>query len=399
VRQAAVAAAGCRLPAGEPESSTMTNLAQPVSIVSPDDQRVTFVELFFDLVFVFSVTQVVGVLHHHLDWSGVGQTVLVFWLVWWAWTQFTWALNSADTTHPGVELATLAATAVTFFMAVSIPGVFSGSAAWFAIPYVLVRVLGLGVYIRVSWEAGPEHHAAVRTFSLLSVGGLVAVLAGGFAGGSTTYWLWGLAILLDVIAALVAGDTGDWNLHPDHFAERHGLFVIIALGESLIVAAGGLSGASAGPARLGVGALAVATACALWWSHFVGTKPVLDEALEKASGAARSTLARDAFSLLHFPMILGVIAFATAVEGACAHPDEPLAPPVRSALAVGIVLFTGSSALAIRRATGELPLPRSILALVTGAAAVAVGGVPPAASLALAGAGVGAIAWFENRRS
>ena len=70
------------------------------SIVTLEDQRVTFVELFFDLVFVFSVTQVVGLVHHRFDWGGVGQGVLVFWLVWWAWTQFTWALNPADTTHP-----------------------------------------------------------------------------------------------------------------------------------------------------------------------------------------------------------------------------------------------------------------------------------------------------------
>ncbi len=216
---------------------------RPASIVSPEDQRVTFVELFFDLVFVFSVTQVVRLLHHHLDWTGVGQTVLVFWLVWWAWSQFTWALNAADTTHAGVELLTLLATGVAFFMAVSLPNAFSGGGAWFAVPYVLVRIIGLGLYIRVSLDAGPSHRTAVRTFALLSVGGLAAVLAGGFAGGSTTYWLWGIAILLDIVAALVGVEAGEFDLHPDHFAERHGLFVIIALGESLIVAAGGLSGA------------------------------------------------------------------------------------------------------------------------------------------------------------
>ena len=94
---------------------------KPASIVSPEDQRVTFVELFFDLVFVFSVTQAVGLLHHQLDWTGVGQTVLVFWLIWWAWSQFTWALNAADTTHPGVELLTLLATGVVFFMAAPAP--------------------------------------------------------------------------------------------------------------------------------------------------------------------------------------------------------------------------------------------------------------------------------------
>src|SRR5688500_8944320 len=116
------------------------------SIVSPEDQKVTFVELFFDLVFVFSVTQVVGLLHDGLSWIAVGQAILVFWLVWWAWTQFTWALNAADTTHHLVALATLAATAVAFFMAVVVPDAFQARALWFAIPYVLVRVIGLALY-------------------------------------------------------------------------------------------------------------------------------------------------------------------------------------------------------------------------------------------------------------
>lgn len=113
------------------------------SIVSPEDQSATFIELFFDLVFVFSVTQVVSLLHHDLSWTGVGQALLVFWLVWWAWTQFTWTLNAADTTHHGVGLATLAATSVVFFMAVALPDAFHGEALRFAVPYALVRLIGL----------------------------------------------------------------------------------------------------------------------------------------------------------------------------------------------------------------------------------------------------------------
>ena len=98
----------------------------PQSLSSPEDQSVTFVELFFDLVFVFSVTQVVGLFHHGLNWSTAGQGVLVFWLVWWAWSQFTWALNAADTTHQWVQLGTLLATAVAFFMAIAVPDAFHG---------------------------------------------------------------------------------------------------------------------------------------------------------------------------------------------------------------------------------------------------------------------------------
>ena len=123
------------------------------SIVSPEGQRVTFVELFFDLVFVFAVTQVVGLLHEGLDWGAVGRAILVFWFVWWAWTQFTWALNAADTTHHHVVLRTLLATAVAFFMAVALPSAFGERALWFAAPYVLVRGLGLTLYGRVAEAA------------------------------------------------------------------------------------------------------------------------------------------------------------------------------------------------------------------------------------------------------
>lgn len=368
-----------------------------LSIVSPDDQSVTFVELFFDLVFVFSVTQVVGVLYHHLDWLGVAQTVLLFWLVWWAWTQFTWALNAADTTHPGVQLGTLVATGVTFFMAVSLPNAFSGGAIWFALPYVLVRVLGLGLYIRVSLDSGSEHRRAVRTFSLLSVGGLAAVLAGGFAGGTTTYWLWGLAILLDFIASLIGGEIGDWDLHPEHFAERHGLFIIIALGEGLIVAAAGLSGADITMSLKVVGALAVAATCALWWSYFIGAKPRLDASLEEAKGLDRTSIARDAYSLLHFPMVLGIIAFATGVEAAVHDPGHPLAIGARLALAAGMLLFTGSMALALWRGTGRLPATRLLIGLVTALAITLWASAPPAALLALVFLGAIAISWSQRR--
>ena len=220
-------------------------------ISSPDDQSVTFVELFFDLVFVFSVTQIVGLLHEGLDWQVVGQVILVFWLVWWAWTQFTWTLNAADTTHPWVQFGTLLATAVAFFMAVALPGAFGDRALWFAITYVLVRAIGLILQAWVTSE-DPLQKAAVRIWIIVSLGGLAAVLLGGLIGGAMQYWLWAAAIVLDLIAGAIGGRLEGWNLHPEHFAERHGLFVIIALGETLIVAAARVSGASwTSPAAFG----------------------------------------------------------------------------------------------------------------------------------------------------
>src|SRR5688572_11377390 len=152
-------------------------MTQEVS--SPAGQKVTFVELFFDLVFVFSVTQVVSLLHDGVTWRAVGEVVLVFWMVWWGWTQFTWALNAGDTTHPRVEFATLIATGVAFFMGVGIPSAFHGFPLWFAVAYVAVRGIGLLIYDWVAWH-DPAQRRAVRYFAAFSVGGLVAVLVGGF---------------------------------------------------------------------------------------------------------------------------------------------------------------------------------------------------------------------------
>ncbi|MFQ5568293.1 MAG: low temperature requirement protein A [Rhodothermales bacterium] len=369
---------------------------KPQAVVSPEDQSVTFIELFFDLVFVFSVTQVVSFFHHGVDWISVGQAVLVFWLVWWGWTQFTWALNAADTTHHLVGIGVLIATAVAFFMAIALPEAFQDRSLWFAMSYVLVRVIGLAVYAWVASE-NPTQRAAVRIFTLVSAGGLIAVLVGGFVGGTTQYWFWGFAIVLDVIAAAVGGQMEGWNLHADHFGERHGLFVIIALGETLIVAAGGVTEAVWTNDLLAVAVLAVAVTCGLWWSYFSRVKAVLDQALASRRGTGQTKMGRDVFSLIHFPMICGVIAYAVSIEEAVAHPDEPLSLVGRGALALGLVLFVGGAAGALWRAARRLLLPRVILTAGTAVIVVAVTGVSAPLTLAITLVGILTIAVFEHR--
>ena len=357
-------------------------MTQQVSqeVSSPADQKVTFVELFFDLVFVFCVTQVVSLLHDGVTWRAIGEVVLVFWLVWWGWTQFTWALNAADTTHPRVEVATLVATGVAFFLAVGIPSAFGGHSLWFSGTYVVVRVLGLFVYDWVAW-ADPSQRAAVRRFSLVSVGGLVAVLIGGIVGEPGQYLWWSLAIALDLAAAAIGGGAEGWNLHPEHFTERHGLFVIIALGESLIVAAISLTDGEWPAAKVVAAMLAVAIAGAMWWSYFTRNKPELDHSLETVEGRERSRLARDAYSIIHFPMLLGVIAFAASVEHAIGHAEDPLGFPGRALLAASVLLFTGSMALALRRAGRPVSMARRVIPILTAAAVIALSAVSAVVSL------------------
>lgn len=365
-------------------------------ISAPEDQSVTFVELFFDLVFVFSVTQVVGLLHEGLSWTTVGQAVFVFWLVWWAWSQFTWALNAADTTHSLVQLGTLLATAVAFFMAVAVPDAFHGRSLWFAVTYVLVRGIGLALY---AWVAGedPAQRAAVRTWIVVSLGGLAAVLLGGVLGGQAQVWLWAATILLDLVAAAIGGQLEGWNLHPEHFGERHGLFVIIALGETLIVAAAGVSGAVWSGNLLLVAVVAVALTCTLWWSYFPRAKPLLDEALAAARGREQARLARDSFSLYHFPMAAGIIAYAFVIEELLAHPGDPLPLPARVALGVGLILFVGGMGLALWRALGRVPAVRLGVMGVTAGLVVVLAGVAGPVSLLVALAGVVVVVAYEQR--
>jgi low temperature requirement protein LtrA len=365
------------------------------SLVSPDDQRVTFVELFFDLVFVFSVTQVVGFLHEGLTLDRAAEAVLIFWLIWWAWVQFTWALNAANTDHPHVELMTLLATAVAFFLAVAVPFAFEDGALWFAVPYVLVRTIGLVVYV---WVAVDEAHgAAVRLFATGSAAGFAAVLVGAYLGGAAQHWLWALAIGLDVLAASVAGRQAAWNLHPAHFVERYGLIVIIALGESLIVAAAGLTATPDDLDVVAVAILAVALACAIWWSYFPYLRVELEHAMARASGAEQSTMARDAFSLAHFPMLCGIIGVAIAIEEGLLHPAEPVPLPGRLALGGGLLLFLGGSALSTLRAVGKLPMLRLLVAITAAGVIVGLGAARPWLGLSIGLAGTVVIISGERR--
>lgn len=361
------------------------------------DRTAGFVELFFDLVFVFCVTQVVHLVHGHLTWAHAGQAVLVFWLVWWAWTQFTWALNAANANHTLVELGMLVATGASFFMAVALPGAYEDTALGFAVAYVAVRALGLALYAWIAWSDHGQR-TAVCTFTSASVLGLVAVVAGGVAGGAWQYTLWGLAIALDVVAALVGGRADGWDLRPEHFVERHGLFVIIALGESLIVAANGVAqGGWHGPVLLDA-SLAVTLTCALWWTYFVRAKPALAHAMEHRQSRARAEFARDAFSLFHFPMMLGVIALAVGVEQVLSHPEEALPTDTAVALAAGLILFLGGTGLALRRARGTWPWPRLALTAAGGGLVLAAAGREAHWALAALLASAAAVALVEQRR-
>jgi len=337
-------------------------------IHAPGGQAVTFVELFFDLVFVFALTEVTSFAAHHLDFEGVVRAAIVFWLIWWAWTQWTWALNPADTEHGIVRVGTLLATAIAFIMAVSVGTAFEGNGGlWFVVPYIAVRVLGLALYARVASERDRQLDA-VQAFALLSTFGLAAALIGGIVGDEARMWVWLGVIVLDIVASGVAGRFESWHLHAGHLAERHGLFVIIALGESLIVAAAAITGAERTAEVMGVAIGAVAVTCLLWWVYFGWLQEALESCLTAAVGAAQSTLARDAYSLLHFPLILSIVGVAVAFEEMAAHPSASVPNEVLIALGLGIGGFLWASAAVWGRASRRVLWVRLLAPIIFGGA-------------------------------
>ena len=321
-------------------------------------QPVAFVELFFDLVFVFAITQLTVLTAHDLTPEGILRSILLGWLIWWAWTQFTWTLNPADTTHPTVRIITLAATAVALVMSASVQRAFGDDALWFALPYVVVRILGLGLQVLVDLERVGESHAGVVRWASFSSIGLVLVLIGGIVDPSVRPWIWLLAIIADLLAAAVAGRNTIWDLDAGHLSERHGLFVIIAIGESLIIAGTAVANDERSFALASAAVAAILVAALLWWTYFGWLKEALEEGYAAAPPERNGPLARDAFSLAHFPLIAGIVGFAVALEEIGAHPDEPASAAVIASLGLGVTLFVGSSALALRLCGGRLLLAR-----------------------------------------
>jgi low temperature requirement protein LtrA len=264
----------------------------------------------------------------------------------------------------------------------------------------VVRGLGLGLQMAVELEREGTSHAAVYRWAGASLVGLVLVLVGALAEPGVRSVVWLLAIAADFLAATIAGRAATWDLNPAHVTERHGLFVIIALGESLIVAGAAISGAELTSGLVTAVGAAIVVACLLWWTYFGWLKDALEHRFASADEARLGPLARDAFSFAHFPLIAGIVGFAVAVEETVAHPDEPMAAAVLAALGIGVTLFVAASALSLWRLGGPV-LGRRLVALpviLAGLAIVGTQAVPPVVPLGVVAVVLLAIVVLEELR-
>lgn len=320
-------------------------------------KRTSYLELFFDLVFVFAITQVAGALHDDHSLLGWVQAALLLWLVWWAWSQYTWAANAIDVTRRPVQVAMLAVTGLTLVAAIALPEAFGARGALFAVPYALVRLAGLGLY----WfglRGDPEHQAALRAYLPVAVLSPLLVLAGGLAPDGARIWLWLAAVAVDVTSVIAAG-RAEFRVAPGHFAERHALIIIIALGESIIAIGATVMGLSIGGLELLAVALAFAVVALLWWTYFDRAAEALEHALmDEPDDRRRGHIARDCFTLGHLPMVGGVILFAVGVEEVLLHPGGAVPLFGRIAMGAGVLLFLVALAVSAARGSGMRPGPR-----------------------------------------
>ncbi|MGI9615666.1 MAG: low temperature requirement protein A [Acidimicrobiales bacterium] len=317
------------------------------------------VELFFDLAFVFAFSQLVHMLIVHPDWEHIGQAALVFMLLWLPWTQFTWSANAVAGNQRSVRLLFLIATAASVPMAAAVESAFDGGGPLFAIPLAVIHVMAIALIV-TSTEAGETRTLAIR-YALPNVAAMVVLVVGGFLQDSSRIIAWVASILIVVWATVRAGQS-EWVFRPGHFAERHGLILIVALGEVIVALGNAVVELNEGDGFSSTAIIAlVATGVAagvLWWSYFDRVQPALEHRAEALDGPAVARFGRDAYTYAHAAIVAGVILTAVGLEEAALHPDDPLPLAFRSMLFAGIALFIGGIAIAVYRAFGVIARER-----------------------------------------
>jgi low temperature requirement protein LtrA len=301
------------------------------------EQRVTPIELFFDLVFVYAITQVTTMMSEDLTWQGLGRGLLVLAALWWAWTGYAWLTNMLEPEDGLARAGMFCGMAAMLVAALAVPGSFGREAVLFGVAYLLVRVINLMLY-GIAGKRQPDFRRAIVRFAPMAVIGPILILAAGFVDGAAQVVLWVIAILALYSGPLIDRGQG-WQISPAHFTERYGLVVIIALGESIFAIGFAVAGVDLTASVIAAAVLGLAVIAALWWAYFDVIAVLGEQQLSRTSGATRARVARDVYSYLHLPMIGGIVLFALGLKITTHAVDEPLAMLPAVALCGGLSLF------------------------------------------------------------
>jgi low temperature requirement protein LtrA len=363
--------------------ATATGTRAPrLSATLREGERVMPLELFFDLVFVLAITQCTALMADHPTWEGLAQGILVLGVLWWSWTGYAWLTSVVDPEEGAVRIAIFAAMAAFLIVSICVPEAFDSLALEFALAYGAVRAAHIALFLLASPDDPALRQSTVGLAGGTAVGvGLLIVAS--FLDGLPQAAVWSLALLLDMAEPFFFGSEG-WRLVPGHFAERHGLIIIIALGESIVaIGVGAEAHLTAGIAAAAV--LGITLAAAMWWVYFDVVALVSARRLARATeGREQNELARDSYSYLHFPMVAGIVLVALGLKKTLGHVENPLDTVPAFALLGGLALYLLGHVGFRYRHIHSINRRRLLLALVLIALVPAAIELPALATLALA---------------
>jgi low temperature requirement protein LtrA len=359
------------------------------------EQRVSPLELFFDLVFVFAITQVTGFVSAQPSWTRLVEGLAILAVLWFAWSAYAWLGNNAHTDEGLVRVILLSAMAAMLIASLAVPDAFGRDGLIFGIAYFVVRILHIGCYVAVARaQRDPELLSVVwRLASTILPAASLLVLAGTL-DGTPRALCWLAALLVDYGGIIARGVEG-WRIEPGHFAERHRAAIIIALGESIVDIGVGAKAVPLDAGLIAGALLAMATAGALWWAYFDIVAIVAERLLRQADPRVRVLMARDSYTYLHLPMIAGIVVFAIGVERTLLHIDARLQLVVATALCGGLALYLVALSAFKRRNVGSFNRPRLVVACILVALIPVATSVPALAALGMVTVATSGLIAFE----
>jgi low temperature requirement protein LtrA len=337
----------------------------PAQTVQPaDDERaeqpVTPLELFFDLVLVFAITQVSGFISANPTWSRLAEGLAILAVLWWAWVSYAWLANSAASDEGAARVVLLAAMGALLITSLAVPKAFGADALTFGVAYFGVRMLHLGSYLVVARGDAELRRVVLRLAVPVVPAALLLVLAGAVDGTARSL-CWVLALVIDYGGLAIRGVDG-WRVEPAHFAERHGLIVIIALGESIVALGVGAEGLALSAKLIVAALLGIAAAGAMWWAYFDVAAIVAERRFKAMDRIGQARMARDSYTYMHLPMVAGIIVFAVGLKRTLAHVDAHLHAVEAFTLCGGLALYLFALSGFKRRNVGSWNVRRAIAA-------------------------------------
>jgi low temperature requirement protein LtrA len=363
---------------------------------SEGEQRATPLELFFDLMFVFAITQVTGFIAAKPTWTRLVEALAILAVLWWAWVAYAWLGNTAASDEGAMRVVLLTAMGPLLVLSLAVPGAFGGDSVLFGVAYLAVRALHIIGYAVLARGDPALRGLVVRLASTMIPAASLLVLAG-FLDGVPRALCWVAALGVDYGGLALRGTEG-WRVQPAHFAERHGSIVIIALGESIVSLGVGANGIGLGASVILSALLGVVVAAALWWAYFDVVALSGEHRMQRAGPVDQARIARDSYTYLHLPMVTGIVLFALGVKESLIAESRSLSDVAAVSLCGGVALYLLALSAFKRRNYGSFNYPRLTAAALLAALIPVAGAIRAVVALALVAALTVVLIAYETRR-